>query len=112
MGLFGPGPTATAPSPPAAIPPSDPMSAFNIPATQTPQPAPSQPAVPRLTSYTAYEKNELKITLTPQTSAAQPGTVMILARFQVAGSSPATGLSFQAAVPKVGFGYVHVIFMT
>ncbi|KAJ7634129.1 adaptin N terminal region-domain-containing protein [Mycena polygramma] len=101
MGLFGPGPTAPATSPPApAIPTSNPLSAFNIPATQAPQPSPPQPAVPRLTSYTAYEKNELKITLTPQTSAAQPGTVMILARFQVAGSTAATGLSFQAAVPK------------
>ncbi|KAF7356703.1 AP-1 complex subunit gamma [Mycena venus] len=101
MGLFGPGPSAPATSSPAAAaPPSNPMSAFNIPATQTPQAPPPQPAAPRLTSYTAYEKNELKITLTPQTSAAQPGTVMILARFQVSGSSPATGLSFQAAVPK------------
>ncbi|KAJ7043482.1 adaptin N terminal region-domain-containing protein [Mycena alexandri] len=101
MGLFGPGPSAPTTSPPAAaIPVSNPMSAFNLPATQTPQPPPPQPAAPRLASYTAYEKNELKITLTPQTSAAQPGTVMILARFQVAGSTAATGLSFQAAVPK------------
>ncbi|KAJ7449575.1 adaptin N terminal region-domain-containing protein [Mycena latifolia] len=104
MDLFGPGPTApTAPaaSPPAGLPVSNPMSAFNLPAAQPPQPPPpQQPAAPRLTSYTAYEKNELKITLTPQTSAAQPGTVMILARFQVAGATPATGLSFQAAVPK------------
>ncbi|KAF8216356.1 adaptin N terminal region-domain-containing protein [Mycena galopus ATCC 62051] len=100
MGLFG-GPSAAATSPPAAaIPQSNPMSAFNIPTTQTPQAPPPQPAAPRLTSYTAYEKNELKITLTPQTSAAQPGTVMILARFQVSGSGPATGLSFQAAVPR------------
>ncbi|KAJ7355407.1 adaptin N terminal region-domain-containing protein [Mycena albidolilacea] len=100
MGLFGPGPSAASSPPAAAIPPSNPMSAFNIPATQSP-PAPApQPAAPRLTSYTAYDMNELKITLTPQTSAAQPGTVMILARFQVSGTSPATGLSFQAAVPK------------
>ncbi|KAJ7504515.1 adaptin N terminal region-domain-containing protein [Mycena galericulata] len=100
MGLFGPGPTApaTSPSAAAALPTS--MSAFNLPAVQSPQPPPPQPAAPRLTSYTAYEKNELKITLTPQTSAAQPGTVMILARFQMSGSSPATGLNFQAAVPK------------
>ncbi|KAJ7155544.1 adaptin N terminal region-domain-containing protein [Mycena crocata] len=101
MGLFGPGPAAPATSPPAAaLPVSNPMSAFNLPATQPSQPPPPQPAAPRLTSYTAYEKNELKITLTPQTSAAQPGTVMILARFQVAGATAATGLSFQAAVPK------------
>ncbi|KAJ7180533.1 adaptin N terminal region-domain-containing protein [Mycena filopes] len=100
MGLFGPGPSAPTTAPPAATPMSNPMSAFNLPATQTPQPPPPQPTVPRLASYTAYEKNELKITLTPQTSAAQPGTVMILARFQVGGSTAATGLSFQAAVPK------------
>ena len=52
-------------------------------------------------SYTAYEKNELKITLTPQTSAQRPGVVNILARFQVMGSVPVQGLAFQAAVPKV-----------
>lgn len=77
---------------------------FNLTASQPPQPPPPQPAAPaapRLATYTAYEKNDLKITLTPQTSAAQPGTVMILARFQVAGAVAATGLSFQAAVPKV-----------
>ncbi|KAJ7890680.1 adaptin N terminal region-domain-containing protein [Mycena olivaceomarginata] len=100
MGLFGPGPSAASSPPAAAIPPSNPMSAFNIPATQSPPVPAPQPAAPRLTSYTAYDTNELKITLTPQTSAAQPGTVMILARFQVSGTSPATGLSFQAAVPK------------
>ncbi|KAJ7115828.1 adaptin N terminal region-domain-containing protein [Mycena epipterygia] len=101
MGLFGPGPTAPATSPPAAaLPTSNPMSAFNLPVAQAPQSPPPQPAAPRMTSYTAYEKNDLKITLTPQTSATQPGTVMILARFQVAGATPATGLSFQAAVPK------------
>ncbi|KAJ7623323.1 adaptin N terminal region-domain-containing protein [Roridomyces roridus] len=101
MGLFGPGPAAAA-SPPAAAPPQpNPMSAFNLPATQTPaQPPPQPAAAPRLTSYTAYEQNELKITLTPQTSASQPGTVMILARFQVTGSTAATGVSFQAAVPR------------
>ncbi|KAJ6591710.1 adaptin N terminal region-domain-containing protein [Mycena vulgaris] len=101
MGLFGPGPSTPAVSPPAALSPtSNPMSAFNLPAAQPPQPPPPQPAAPRLTAYTAYEKNGLKITLTPQTSPAQPGTVMILARFQVSGATPATGLSFQAAVPK------------
>ncbi|KAJ7077879.1 adaptin N terminal region-domain-containing protein [Mycena belliarum] len=104
MNLFGPGPTATAVSPSVGLPTSNPMSAFNLPAARAPQPQSPppqlQPAAPRLASYTAYEKNELKITLTPQTSAAQPGTVMILARFQVSGVVAATGLSFQAAVPK------------
>ena len=41
------------------------------------------------------------ISLTPQRSAAQPGVVEILARFQVKGSVAATNLNFQVAVPKV-----------
>ena len=57
--------------------------------------------MPRLTAYPAYDKNELRISLTPQTSAQKPGVVNILARFQVTGSTPATGINFQAAVPKV-----------
>jgi hypothetical protein len=36
---------------------------------------------------------------------------MILARFQVSGTTPATGLSFQAAVPKVKFIYVLSVFL-
>ena len=43
----------------------------------------------------------MKITLTPQTSPQRPGVVNILARFQVVGMSGVTGLTFQAAVPKV-----------
>ncbi|KAJ7224397.1 adaptin N terminal region-domain-containing protein, partial [Mycena pura] len=97
MSLFGSGPAAPAQAPASPPPATDPMSMFNLVATQSPQPAVPQP---RLASYTAYEKNELKITLTPQTSAAQPGTIMILARFQVTGGIPATGLNFQAAVAK------------
>jgi len=89
---------------PSAVPPSytSPPSSLFTP-TQAQAQSPPTPAVaaqPRLTSYTAYDKNDIKITLTPQTSAARPGVVMILARFQVSGSEPATGLSFQAAVPK------------
>ncbi|KAJ3755070.1 adaptin N terminal region-domain-containing protein [Lentinula raphanica] len=122
LGLFGNTPSTTAATtatPPAGFmaassppPPSmasNPLSAFSMPSSQSPAPAPpapvpvaapTPPAAPRLTSYTAYEKNSLKITLTPQTSAAKPGVVMILARFQVSGGTPATGLTFQAAVPK------------
>jgi AP-1 complex subunit gamma-1 len=90
---------------PSVVPPSytSPPSSLFTP-TQAQSQSPPTPAVaaqPRLTSYTAYDKNDIKITLTPQTSAARPGVVMILARFQVSGSEPATGLSFQAAVPKV-----------
>lgn len=99
LGLFGSsGPVATPVS--THTPPSNISSAFSLPQTQSPPPPPPQ-ATPRLTSYTAYEKNELKVTLTPQTSAARPGVVVILARFQTTGGSPVTGLNFQAAVPKV-----------
>lgn len=105
LGLFNATPSNGAPSaaPPASIPATPataPMSAFSLPQAQAPAPGPPVSSAPKLTSYTAYEKNGLKITLTPQTSAAAPGTVMILARFQVTGASAATGISFQAAVPK------------
>ncbi|EIN09524.1 gamma-adaptin [Punctularia strigosozonata HHB-11173 SS5] len=103
LGLFGSSTTAA----PAAHP-STSAAAMSSLFTQQPQAAPSQPQPqsqppaprPQLTSYTAYEKNGLKITLTPQTNPAKPGYVNILARFQVTGASPANGLSFQAAVPK------------
>ncbi|KAG1829523.1 Coatomer/clathrin adaptor appendage, Ig-like subdomain-containing protein, partial [Suillus subalutaceus] len=103
LGLFdsSPSPALSAPAP------SSTTSAFATfspqPQSQAPpQPSPQQqhPPAPRLTSYTAYDKQELKITLTPQTSAARPGVVNIMARFQVSGSNAATGLNFQAAVPK------------
>ncbi|KAG6890087.1 clathrin associated protein complex large subunit [Termitomyces sp. Mi166 len=86
--------TSTSPPPAAAAPTS---SAFSLLQTQSP---PTQPPAPKLTTYTAYEKNELKITLTPQTNAAKPGVVMILVRFQVTGGTTASGINFQAAVPK------------
>ncbi|KAF7309687.1 AP-1 complex subunit gamma [Mycena indigotica] len=98
MSLFGPTPSTTAPAP-TPTPASNPMSVFNSIASTPAQPTPP-PTQPRLTSYSAYDQNELKISLTPQTSPSQPGTVMILARFQVTGANAATGLSFQAAVPK------------
>ncbi|KAI9453405.1 Adaptor protein complex AP-1 gamma subunit [Lactarius psammicola] len=70
----------------------------------TPVPAaaasPPKPAAPRLQSYSAYNKNDLVISLTPQRSASQKGVVEILARFQVTGSSTVTGINFQVAVPK------------
>lgn len=96
LGLFdSPAPAAASPAPPAAAA----TSAFSLPQTQPPPPQ-AQPAAPRLTAYPAYDKNELRISLTPQTSPQRPGIVNILARFQVTGSTPATGLNFQAAVPK------------
>nr|GAT46773.1 gamma-adaptin [Mycena chlorophos] len=102
MSLFGPSPSSpAAPAPaPTAVPTSNPMSMFDNIASAPPPAAPVAPAQSRLTSYPAYERNDLKITLTPQTNPTQPGTVMILARFQVTGSSPATDVTFQAAVPK------------
>lgn len=109
LGLFDTSPNPASPAP--APTPSTSSLAFSIPQTQTqpliqtpapPSPAQQQPSTaPRLTSYTAYEKNELKITLTPQTSTARPGIVNIMARFQVSGLNKVTGLHFQAAVPKV-----------
>ena len=106
-------------STPSAIPASSASLMSVSPATVSPQPQPQPqpsmsslfdvaaatppPPVPtsRLTAYTAYDKHEVKITLTPQVSVAKPGIVNILARFQVTGSTPASGLNFQAAVPKV-----------
>lgn len=104
LGLFdSPAPVAPAPAaqpPQVAVP-----SAFSLlgdTQSQTPPPQPqTQPAAPRLTAYPAYDKNELRISLTPQTSALRPGVVNILARFQMTGDMPASGLNFQAAVPKV-----------
>ncbi|PPQ68576.1 hypothetical protein CVT25_005419 [Psilocybe cyanescens] len=107
LGLFGDsGPqSATAPQTPypSATPsyPSTPATATYTPTQATsPPPAPVVPVQQRYTTYPAYDKNDLKITLTPQTSPTKPGIVMILARFQVSGGDAATGLSFQAAVPK------------
>lgn len=98
LGLFDSSPS---PASPASVPNFSTSSPK--PQSQPPPrpPPPQQPSVPRLTAYTAYDKHELKITLTPQTAAARPGVVNIMARFQVSGSNTATGLSFQAAVPKV-----------
>ena len=128
LGLFGstnlassPAPSSsfnTSPPPPVTNPlssllsnssstnSSSPVQSPRMPSLSTATPAaPPVAAVvktaPRLTAYTAYEKNDLKITLTPQTSAAKPGIVMVLAKFTVQNSSGASGISFQAAVPKV-----------
>jgi hypothetical protein len=98
LGLFGSSAPTTVSSPTQTLPTNTP-SAFSLPQTQSQQP----PAAPRLTPYSAYDKNELKVTLTPQTVAGRPGVVNILARFQTAGGSAVTGLNFQAAVPKVAF---------
>jgi len=104
LGLFDSSPSPASPAPDPSPAPSS-FATFSLkPQSQAPPRPPlqqQQPSAPRLTAYTAYDKNELKITLTPQTSAARAGVVNIMARFQVSGSTTATGLNFQAAVPKV-----------
>lgn len=85
-----------------------PQSAFSLPQAQSPPQQPAQQQ--RLTAYTAYEKNELKVTLTPQTSPNRPGIVNILAQFHVMGQNMASGISFQVAVPKVGSLFFNTLF--
>lgn len=99
-------------APPASAPTTAAAQLNSLFASATPAaPAPAPVPVPKpvtqaaaavaSTSYTAYQKNNLQITLTPQTSAARPGIVNIMARFQVSGANSATNVNFQAAVPKV-----------
>ena len=86
-------------SPPAAVPTSS-SSIFDLvsPSAATPTPS-APPSKQQLQTYTAYEQNGLKITLTPKVSPTQPGIVQILARFTA--SVQADGVNFQIAVPKV-----------
>lgn len=103
MSLFDSSPAST--SAPAAASASSSLFDMVTPAAAPAQPAPTPaaaapaPQTPQLQTYTAYDKNGLKITLTPRVSA-QPGVVQILARFTSA--NPVTGVNFQVAVPKVG----------
>ncbi|KAH9971672.1 adaptin N terminal region-domain-containing protein [Lactifluus volemus] len=91
--------TPAPPAPPqVATPPT--ASLFDLTPPVAPAEPPPKPAAPKLPSYTAYNKNDLVISLTPQRSATQPGAVDIVARFQVKGSTAATSLNFQVAVPK------------
>ncbi|KAJ7583135.1 adaptin N terminal region-domain-containing protein [Mycena floridula] len=101
LDLFGSTAPAASPAPAPFASASSPTSAFNLPQSQSPPVAPSQPpAAKRPVEYTAYDNKELKVTLSPKTSPTKPGVVLIEARFQVTGSNPAIGLTFQAAVPK------------
>ncbi|ORX36765.1 adaptin N terminal region-domain-containing protein [Kockovaella imperatae] len=69
------------------------------PATSSTPAAPaSAPVKPQLQSYPAYDKNGLKITLTPRVSPTQPGVVQILAKFTAA--EQVESVNFQVAVPK------------
>ncbi|KAJ9121463.1 hypothetical protein QFC22_002079 [Naganishia vaughanmartiniae] len=78
-----------------------PRQAIRISPTPTPAPAVTSqpPQNPTLQSYTAYDKNGLKITLTPKANPAQPGMVQVLARF-MASEGGVKNVNFQAAVPK------------
>ena len=102
LGLFGSTPSAPSPSPAPSATAAASASLFaSTPSPPQPQPTPAASAAPRLQSYTAYDKNELRITLTPQVNAQRPGMVNILVRFQVTGANAASNINFQAAVPKV-----------
>lgn len=105
LGGLGSGVTSPTYGGGSPVPAPVPQSAFSLPQTQSPPQQQQQQQQPRLTAYTAYEKNELKVTLTPQTSPNRPGIVNVLARFQVTGQNVAAGLSFQVAVPKVRFAF-------
>ncbi|KAG8958949.1 clathrin associated protein complex large subunit [Tulasnella sp. 419] len=110
LGLFGSGPSVNGASPaPSAPSYASPISTTSNPlldlvgATSSPvapQPQPVPTARPPATAYTAYDKNDLKVTLTPQVSAARPGVVNILAKFTSSGSEAVSNVNFQAAVPK------------
>ena len=112
MSLFGGSSAPAAQSTPTA-----PASASNAgslldlvssgPSTSQPPQAQAPAAAPaksQLQSYPAYDKNGLKITLTPRLSPTQPGVVQILARFTA--SEAVSGVNLQVAVPKVsGLAY-------
>ncbi|KAI0664222.1 Adaptor protein complex AP-1 gamma subunit [Cubamyces menziesii] len=108
LGLFDspsapPAAPATTAPPYAAAQPSLFDTAASAAATSPPIPQATSPPpaqAPAPTGYTAYDKNELRITLTPQTSPTRPGLVRILAHFTATGANPLSGLNFQAAVPK------------
>lgn len=117
MSLFDSTPTSPPPSgPPAtstAASGSGSGSLFDLvtPAASAPAPTPAfaptaaapqqQAQRQQLQSYPAYDKNGLKITLTPKVSPTQPGVVQILARFTA--GQKVEGVNFQVAVPKVSW---------
>ncbi|UOH79186.1 hypothetical protein LQV05_000176 [Cryptococcus neoformans] len=109
MSLFDTSPTAAVSPPVTSSLPAAPTggSLFDLvtpsPSTSsapTPASAAMPAAKPQLQSYTAYDKNSLKITLTPKVLPAQPGVVQILARFTASGTEKIEGVNMQVAVPK------------
>ncbi|WRT66260.1 uncharacterized protein IL334_003213 [Kwoniella shivajii] len=74
-----------------------PSSSASAPAAPPPQ---LQSQAKQLQTYTAYEKNGLRITLTPKVAPNQPGVIQILARFQATSGESVGSVNFQVAVPK------------
>ncbi|CAD6965862.1 unnamed protein product [Tilletia laevis] len=116
MGLFGgasPAAAAAAPSPAAAQPSGSTMdsladifggggSAAPAPAA-VPAPAPAPAAAPAAAaaqSYTAYDQNGLKVTLSPVVNPARKEMVSVTARFTSTNGQEISNVNFQAAVPK------------
>lgn len=98
MSLFNAtSPPMTSP-PPSAPPATNPMFDL-VSAGASTTTSVAQPPKAQLQTYTAYDQNGLKITLTPKVSPTQPGMVQILARFT--STVQAEGVNFQVAVPKV-----------
>lgn len=118
LGLFGDGgstPVAPAAAPAAAASASSAFGGLDLlggldgsssspaptqaAAAPAPAAAPAAPAASSAKAHTVYEKNGLKITLTPTTNPARPEIVNITARFTATGGN-VSGVNFQAAVPK------------
>lgn len=110
LSLFDSSPAAAAPAPSASGSNSlfDLGSGSSAPSSSAAPPAAAlapaavaaaAPSRSQLQSYTAYEKNGLKITLTPKAAPGQAGVVQVLARFTA--QEAVENVNFQVAVPKV-----------
>ncbi|KAI9848669.1 MAG: clathrin associated protein complex large subunit [Thelocarpon superellum] len=104
MDLFDAGPPSNAPRPPATTTTaSADLLGGLAPSTTSPAPSSGGPA-----PYTAYQKNDLLLTLQLQRNAE--GTVQIMARFRHTGNFDRIGgVSLQAAVPKTQKLQLHAI---
>ncbi|OCF36754.1 AP-1 complex subunit gamma-1 [Kwoniella heveanensis CBS 569] len=111
MSLFDSSPAPVPPTSAASLPPANAQatsgSLFDLvtpsssaPSSAAPAAPAAQPPKPQLQSYSAYDKNGLKITLTPKVSPTQPGVIQILARFASTAGEAISGVNFQVAVPK------------
>lgn len=70
------------------------------PAAASPPPAAAAPQSSSAKAYTAYDKNGLKITLTPSVNPGRTEIVNITAKFEATAGQQVQGVNFQAAVPK------------